>query len=70
MHVQSMYHNIVAVFDQCIIDSVGLLTVASQIIDLYIKDQRLVIHELTNFQRTDRYDFLFVLVLKSKWISY
>ena len=50
-----------------------VLTVASQIIDLYIKDQRLVIHELTNFQITDRYhgyDFLFVLVLKSKWISY
>ena len=67
MHVQSMYHNIVAVFDQL---HCCVLTVASQIIDLYIKDQRLVIHELTNFQRTDRYDFLFVLVLKSKWISY
>ena len=55
-HDQSMsnIHVYATAFDQL---HCCVLTVASQIIDLYIRDQTLVIHELTNFQQ-------------SKWIVY
>ena len=64
-HDQSMsnIHVYGTAFDQCIIDSVCRSIDRSLDIDPCVRDQTLVIHELTNFQIvTDRYGFLFGLV--------